>query len=273
MSVLLKAYLLGRPLEILPARLRAVLLVRVLGRLAAHHQLDATMRKSQVPSVLRTTVSRPTADATGVAGRSARAGAEDDIRRTSAAPFLYSEADLTTEMRCKLNDSFRPPPQDAAKIQQFDPTRRQRTLGPAKIGLGPRPIRATPISLAIPVSASETDGTPEEGSYEPLCLWRSPAPEEPGEGEGEGKGEGEGGAEGAAAARPPPPAPHPPIMVDPILCKFLRPHQREGVQFTFDCVMGMRSYEGYGCILADDMGLGKTLHSITILTLTPDPNP
>ena len=154
------------------------------------------MRKSQVPSVIRTAASRPTADTAGVAGSSVRAGAEDDIRRTSAAPFLYSEADLTTEMRCKLHDSFRPPPQDTTKIQQFDPTRRQRTLGPAKIGLGPRPIRATPISLAIPVSASETDGTPEEGSYEPLCLWRSPAPEEPGEGEGEGEGESEGEGEG-----------------------------------------------------------------------------
>lgn len=130
-------------------------------------------------------------------------------------------------MRCKLNDSFRPPPQDAAKIQQFDPTRRQRTLGPAKIGIGPRPIRATPISLPTPVSASETDGTPEEGSYEPLTLWRPPAPEEPGEGEAEGEGEGEGeeegGAEGAAAARPPRPPPPPPIEVDPILCKYGQP--------------------------------------------------
>ena len=155
------------------------------------------MRKSQMPSVLRTAASRPTADATGVAWRSARAGGEDDIRRTSAAPFLYSEADLTTEMRSKLTDSFRPPQQDESKIQQYDPALRQRTLGPAKIGLGPRPIRATPISLAIPVPAAETDSNePEEGSFEPLCLWRPPAPEEPGEGEGEGESEGEGEGEG-----------------------------------------------------------------------------
>lgn len=55
------------------------------------------------------------------------------------------------------------------------------------------------------------------------------------------------------------------ISVDPRLCKWLRPHQREGVQFMFECVMGMRETEGHGCILADDMGLGKTLQSIAVL--------
>ena len=29
--------------------------------------------------------------------------------------------------------------------------------------------------------------------------------------------------------------------------------------------MGLRPYEGSGCILADDMGLGKTLQSISVL--------
>ncbi|CAN0478280.1 unnamed protein product, partial [Laminaria digitata] len=33
----------------------------------------------------------------------------------------------------------------------------------------------------------------------------------------------------------------------------------------FECVMGMREFEGSGCILADDMGLGKTLQSIAVL--------
>ncbi|XP_020237119.1 protein CHROMATIN REMODELING 25 isoform X2 [Cajanus cajan] len=56
------------------------------------------------------------------------------------------------------------------------------------------------------------------------------------------------------------------ITVDPFLVRFLRPHQREGVQFMFDCVSGLcTSPNIHGCILADDMGLGKTLQSITLL--------
>ncbi|KAJ6707810.1 DNA EXCISION REPAIR PROTEIN ERCC-6-RELATED [Salix viminalis] len=57
-----------------------------------------------------------------------------------------------------------------------------------------------------------------------------------------------------------------PIVVDPLLVRFLRPHQREGVQFMFECVSGFYSTANInGCILADDMGLGKTLQSITLL--------
>jgi hypothetical protein len=56
----------------------------------------------------------------------------------------------------------------------------------------------------------------------------------------------------------------PTVEVEPILCKWLRPHQREGVQFLVECVCGLRDYEGAGCILADDMGLGKTLQAITL---------
>ncbi|CAM0943959.1 unnamed protein product [Alopecurus aequalis] len=56
------------------------------------------------------------------------------------------------------------------------------------------------------------------------------------------------------------------IEVDHLLVRYLRPHQREGVQFMFDCVSGSLSDDGItGCILADDMGLGKTLQSITLL--------
>ncbi|KAL8151353.1 hypothetical protein V2J09_021161 [Rumex salicifolius] len=57
-----------------------------------------------------------------------------------------------------------------------------------------------------------------------------------------------------------------PIVVEPFLLQFLRPHQREGVQFMFECVSGLHSADNVcGCILADDMGLGKTLQSITLL--------
>jgi len=58
------------------------------------------------------------------------------------------------------------------------------------------------------------------------------------------------------------------VVVDyDVSCK-LREHQRIGVQFLFDCLMGLKDFNGYGCILADDMGLGKTLQSVvTIWTL------
>ncbi|KAL7641097.1 UNVERIFIED_CONTAM: hypothetical protein RMT77_008234 [Armadillidium vulgare] len=55
------------------------------------------------------------------------------------------------------------------------------------------------------------------------------------------------------------------VVVDPILSKVLRPHQREGVKFMFDCVMGTQIEENYGCIMADEMGLGKTLQCITLM--------
>ncbi|KAA8651567.1 hypothetical protein EYZ11_006541 [Aspergillus tanneri] len=63
------------------------------------------------------------------------------------------------------------------------------------------------------------------------------------------------------------------VVVDPIICKHLRPHQREGVKFLYECVMGMRSFNGEGAILADDMGLGKTLQTITLLWTLLKQNP
>jgi len=55
------------------------------------------------------------------------------------------------------------------------------------------------------------------------------------------------------------------VFVPPILAKWLRPHQREGVEFLYQCVMGLKAYKGNGCILADDMGLGKTLQSVALI--------
>ncbi len=68
-----------------------------------------------------------------------------------------------------------------------------------------------------------------------------------------------------------------PVVVDPYLCKHLRPHQREGVAFLYECVMGLREPSQRGAILADDMGLGCALlaHARTcsqqcFLTCDPD---
>ncbi|KAM9404599.1 DNA repair and recombination protein RAD54B isoform 2-T2 [Salvelinus alpinus] len=54
------------------------------------------------------------------------------------------------------------------------------------------------------------------------------------------------------------------VVVDPYLTAHLRPHQRDGLLFLYECVMGMRATCRYGAILADEMGLGKTLQSVAL---------
>ncbi len=70
----------------------------------------------------------------------------------------------------------------------------------------------------------------------------------------------------AADARLPPPARAAALAVvlDPSLAARLRPHQREGVSFLYECVMGMRGPHT-GCLLCDEMGVGKTLQVIALL--------
>ncbi|KAK9804116.1 hypothetical protein WJX73_000321 [Symbiochloris irregularis] len=103
---------------------------------------------------------------------------------------------------------------------------------------GGSPLVQLPAQLPPPVTpAPPTPEAPnDEVDTNPLTLWEKPA-----EAEGEN------------------------VCVDKMLTKWLRPHQREGVQFMFDCVTGLRGFEGAGCILADDMGLGKTLQGITLI--------
>ena len=55
------------------------------------------------------------------------------------------------------------------------------------------------------------------------------------------------------------------VYIEPFLTQKLRPHQKEGVQFMYDCVSGKKVPSHFGCILADSMGLGKTLQAITLL--------
>ena len=73
----------------------------------------------------------------------------------------------------------------------------------------------------------DDDSDPLAMKYIPLVLWEPPE-----------------GAEGPSPPR---------VVVATVLGKWLRDHQREGVQFLFECVAGLRGYEGRGCILADDM--------------------
>ncbi|RPD67158.1 hypothetical protein L226DRAFT_549783 [Lentinus tigrinus ALCF2SS1-7] len=64
-----------------------------------------------------------------------------------------------------------------------------------------------------------------------------------------------------------------PVVIDPVLARHLRPHQKEGVRFLYECVMGLRKHEGQGCILADEMGMGKTLQTITLIWTLLKQNP
>ncbi len=63
------------------------------------------------------------------------------------------------------------------------------------------------------------------------------------------------------------------VVVDPLLCAHLREHQREGIRFLYECVMGERPFAGQGAILADEMGLGKTLQTIALLWTLLKQNP
>ncbi|EEP82217.1 conserved hypothetical protein [Uncinocarpus reesii 1704] len=63
------------------------------------------------------------------------------------------------------------------------------------------------------------------------------------------------------------------VVIDPLLGKHLREHQREGVKFLYECVMGMRPFNGEGAVLADEMGLGKTLQTIALLWTLMKQNP
>ncbi|CAD1479198.1 unnamed protein product, partial [Heterotrigona itama] len=55
------------------------------------------------------------------------------------------------------------------------------------------------------------------------------------------------------------------ISVDTCLINVLRQHQRHGIVFLYECIMGLKVPNYFGAILADEMGLGKTLQCITII--------
>lgn len=63
------------------------------------------------------------------------------------------------------------------------------------------------------------------------------------------------------------------VVVDPLIARHLREHQREGIKFLYECVMGIRGEEMRGAILADEMGLGKTLQTIALIWTLLKQNP
>lgn len=63
------------------------------------------------------------------------------------------------------------------------------------------------------------------------------------------------------------------VVLDPFLGQWIREHQREGVKFLYECVMGMRPCGGQGALLADAMGLGKTFMTICLIYILLKQNP
>ncbi|XP_020287308.1 DNA repair and recombination protein RAD54B-like isoform X2 [Pseudomyrmex gracilis] len=55
------------------------------------------------------------------------------------------------------------------------------------------------------------------------------------------------------------------VSVDFCLATKLREHQRHGIVFLYECLMGLRLPNYFGTILADEMGLGKTIQCITLI--------
>jgi len=63
------------------------------------------------------------------------------------------------------------------------------------------------------------------------------------------------------------------VVVDPFISQHLRSHQREGVKFLYEVVMGLKPQGCQGAVLADEMGLGKTLQTIALLWTLMKQNP
>jgi DNA repair and recombination RAD54-like protein len=159
-----------------------------------------------------------------------------DIHRKPLLPKLLTVQDATAVLRKPFKSPHPNAPARSDALRRALVARKQFVPWGASGKPFQAPVKFIPQSSDDP--AAEAAAAPVElpPGIEPLVLWEPPP-----------------GTEGN------------PVRVDNMLTRFLRPHQREGVQFMFECVCGLRSYEGNGCILADDMGLGKTLQGITLL--------
>mgnify|MGYP007078172883 CR=1 FL=1 len=202
-----------------------------------------------MPSVIRSGV-RPNAGSGSTNEPPASALSDGELRRGTFCA-LYNEGDLTPNMRSKVSDAFaafRKPKQDPSKVQLFDPDRATKRLGGGKLGA---PRVARPLSTPALQFAPAPPPTEEETvKHDPLQLWLpTEVPVEEGE-------------PGAA----PPPSTEVPIEVDPHLCRWLRPHQREGVQFLFDCTMGLRDFEG-------EVSCPRQPTPTNLLLISPTPQP
>lgn len=205
-----------------------------------------------VKSARRTASRSDAADDTDAAARNRRAlesGAALTLKRLPFLSFFSMPPEVATNKLCQ---QFKSPA--AVRSSESDRLLQVKTLGMRR--RWGAFIPKDPVRHVLPplVVEEEDDGyADDDAAAEPLAV--APTTMVP-----------------AAADAPPPLVlwqseedPTWQVVVPEIVGKFLRPHQREGVQFMFDCVAQVRGFDGMGCILADDMGLGKTLQSITLM--------
>lgn len=142
-------------------------------------------------------------------------------------------------------DSGRSRAKQQNSSMDFSQNSKKRKTGPSAADLSPCPVTST--STARKRAAQNVDKLTVNIAYEPLVL---PRPSESHQLQFNALN-----------------APVKEVTVMGSLARELRPHQREGVIFMYECLMGYRSFNNepyFGCILADEMGLGKTLQSISV---------
>jgi len=122
-------------------------------------------------------------------------------------------------------------------------------------------------------SNDEEDTQEEDRPIEPLCVW--PSPHQGGPLKGlpptlvqELRPDEYGIEEHVTVLKPAPMEAYSKqdVFVPTVLAKWLRPHQREGVIFMYQCVMGLRNFKGNGCILADGTSVSHLLDEFVVIS-------
>lgn len=142
------------------------------------------------------------------AGHLAGGTGRNDIRCSTTQPVTYTEClAICTWPKCLATTSYHSI-QNTLILPHTTP-----------------PTHSLPFSPGTHLPFSPGSQVELPPGIEPLVLWEPPAAEE-----GGGPGAGGGNA----------------VVVDDMLTQWLRPHQREGVQFMFECVCGLRKFDGQG---------------------------
>jgi DNA repair and recombination RAD54-like protein len=150
------------------------------------------------------------------------------IRRARVVPFLSIRPGRGIRSRFKT-------PCPHLRTAASDEQKKRRTLGVKRRRTGAstyvRSVENAGVSCDnMPLFAEDVESEEEEKEevvvddvvmreFVPLVLWEPTDTVE------------EGGEPGK------------PVVVDPILCQWLRAHQREGLQFVFDCIIGRRGLD------------------------------